>query len=228
MHQAPVVFRTSHATVLARIKQQRKNHPRYSYAVSAFSHKPNHSDDIVDVQQQVRPATTDAKSASRSPGSAQGQAAVDHAGPLSPAPKDLSPITVVLGALAAILVSLCILAQRGSGASTAATFAAAAAEGYPAAAASAALSVLQHTTSLLFAPAADVAHHMFLGWQHLWLLMNAHPLVAPLQQSIAGSTWASSITQLQVLQILSAAAVAVAAVFWILKRYLQHQQSAIR
>ncbi|KAF6265379.1 hypothetical protein COO60DRAFT_1480206, partial [Scenedesmus sp. NREL 46B-D3] len=93
-----------------------------------------------------------------------------------------------------------------------------------AAAAAAAIPTLTSIWTAVVSPVAEVLHHMFMGWQHCWVVMTAHPSMAGLQQCMELLSKAGAAVPWQIV----AAVVAVAATTISIRRQLAREKASIR
>lgn len=151
----------------------------------------------------------------------------------------LNPLVVIAGALAAIVASAAVIRVTGAdqalavhSAAQAASHAAhnitqAASHSLGPAAASvlpAVAAVVQNVWAAVIAPMAEVPQAMFMGWQHCWLVMTAHPSFAALQHPPG---WLADLTAIVPWQLVAAlAAAAVAA--WSIRRHVEQEKAAIK
>jgi hypothetical protein len=93
-----------------------------------------------------------------------------------------------------------------------------------ASAAAAVLPALASIRSAVFSPVAEVLHHMFMGWQHCWVVIAAHPSMAGLQQLSELLSRVGAVVPWQIV----AAITAVAATAISIRRQMAKEKASIR
>jgi hypothetical protein len=92
------------------------------------------------------------------------------------------------------------------------------------ASAAAVLPALASIWSAAFSPVAEVLHHMFMGWQHCWVVIAAHPSMAGLQQLSELLSRVGAVVPWQIV----AAITAVAATAISIRRQMAKEKASIR
>lgn len=153
--------------------------------------------------------------------------------PASPQPARKSsrivfnPVYVILGAVAAMAAAAVAIWLHGAAAASQAGQGGAAAAGSTLSASAAAAAVVPALASVwkaVASPVAEVLHHMFMGWQHCWVVMTAHPSMSGLQQCSEVARQISAVVPWQII----AAVAAIAATALSIRRQMAKEKAAIR
>jgi hypothetical protein len=136
----------------------------------------------------------------------------------------LNPVYVIVGAVVAMAAAAVAIWLHGAATASHAAEAGSTLSSTSATAAAAALPALASIWSAVSSPVAEVLHHMFMGWQHCWVVMTAHPSMSGLQKCTEVLSKISAVVPWQIV----AAIVAVAATALSIRRQLAKERAAIR
>lgn len=211
---------------------------------------PKRTPDLVDVQQNAASLNTDNNGWSEaSPTSTKtaAEAPVTQNNTSNVISNGLSPAYVVAGAVAAITAAVAVVWLSGAdSAQTALSTSAAtsAATGVVPNAVSGALKTLPGPIAAVTAgiapalsalldsmwthvllPLGEIPQHMFLGWQHMWVVITSHPSLSPLSSSTP--QWLVDATSAVSAAVAAVVIVAVAAGLSV-KKHIHNEKEAIR